>query len=176
MELQKYVHASDETARRHLIDAGIISSVLQATTTSRDDVITLTVDCILPILGPAITQNNGGASVFPLLSHEDPRLRAAAVASLRNGIDSRHGDIEKMARAGVIPYLHSLIDSDDVVRDLWCYILPKAAPHISTRVEVDLLFERLRYDPSSSGCVSKLISGLGTPGKSYERLRQKRSP
>lgn len=175
MELQKYVHASDETARRRLIDAGIISSVLQATTTSRDDVITLTVDCILPILGPAITQNNGGASVFPLLSHEDPRLRAAAVASLRNGIDSRHGDIEKMARAGVIPYLHSLIDSDDVVRDLWCYILPKAAPHISTRVEVDLLFERLRYDPSSSGCVSKLISGLGTPGKSYERLRQKRS-
>jgi hypothetical protein len=144
-ELQKYIQISDEAARRRLVDADILSALLQACASSRDDIIVFAVDCVLPILGPAISQINGGASVFPLLTHEEPRLRTAAAMSLRNGIDSRHGDVEKMTRAGVISDLYSLLGADNVVRDLWCYILPKAAPYLSTRDEVDILFEGLRY-------------------------------
>ena len=89
--------------------------------------------------------NNGGSTLFPLLTNEDSRIRAAAIQALKNAEDSRHGNIEKMAKVGIVETLHPLTATDDAFRDLWCRILPKVAPLLANRAEVDILFEDLKY-------------------------------
>jgi hypothetical protein len=144
--LRTFILASDETTRGRIVDADILAAILHADTHGKDDLILFTADCVLPVLGPSFSQSDGGSSIIPLLEHRDPRIRAAAAVALRNGVDSRHGNVENMAKAGIISKLHSAMDEDDVIRDLWCHLLPKAAPFFSVRAEIDILFESL-------GCV-----------------------
>jgi hypothetical protein len=101
--------------------------------------------CVLPILGPSFTQSNGGSTLFPLLTNEDSRIRTAAIQALKNAVDSRHGNVEKMAKAGIVEILHPLTATDEAIRDLCCRILPKIAPLLTKRTEVDILFENLKY-------------------------------
>ena len=101
--------------------------------------------CVLPILGPSFTQNNGGSTLFPLLTSEDSRIRAGAIQALKNAMDSRHGNVENMAKVGIVETLYPMMATDDAIRDLWCRILPKVALFLTSRTEVDILFENLKY-------------------------------
>lgn len=143
-KIQAYIQGSDEATRRRVVDAGILQAVLQASTSTRDDLVNFTSTCVLPMLGPALSENNGGVTVFPLLTHKESRIRAAAVQALRNGADSRHGNMEKITKACIIRNLHPLTKKDDAVLELWCHILPKAAPFLSNRDEIDILFDSLK--------------------------------
>ena len=148
VELRDYIQGSDETARRSLVDAGILPELLLAHTRSnqiKDDLLSFMTTCVLPILGPSFTQNNGGSTLFPLLTNEDSRIRTAAIQALKNAVDSRHGSVENMAKAGIVETLHPLTATDDAIRDLWCRTLPKVAPLLTKRTEVDILFENLKY-------------------------------
>ena len=142
-KLQAYIQGSDEAARKRVVDAGILQAVLQASTSTRDDLVIFTSTCVLPILGPALSQNNGGVTVFPLLTHKESRIRTAALQALKNGADSRHGNMENITKACIVRNLHPLTKKDDAVLDLWCHILPKAAPFLSNRDEIDILFDSL---------------------------------
>jgi hypothetical protein len=144
-ELQSFIQASDETARRRTVDAGILPAILQAGLRGKDDLIVFTADCVLPVLGPSFSHNDGGTSIVPLLDHNEPRIRTAAAMALRGVVDSRHGNVENMVKTGMISKLHAAMDGDDNVRDLWCHLLPKAAPFLSVRAEIDILFTSLRY-------------------------------
>jgi hypothetical protein len=144
-ELYTLIQASDETARRRIVDADILPAILRADTHGKDDLALFTADCVLPVLGPSFSQNDGGSSVLPLLDHKDPRIRAAAAVALRSGIDSLHGSVENMAKICMISKLHAKMNEDDVIRNLWCHLLPRAAPFLSIRAEIDILFESLRY-------------------------------
>lgn len=143
-QLRAYIHESDETARRRLVDARILPAILQAYTPAKDDLLDFMSNCLLPMLGPSFTQDNGGATLFPLLNHDERRLRASAIQALKSAIDSRYGNMENMAKAFVVGALHPLTVSDDVICDLWCRILPKAAPYLANRAEIDILFESLK--------------------------------
>ena len=148
VELRDHIQGSDETARRSLVDAGILPAILLAYTRSnqtKDDLLSFMTTCVLPILGPSFTQNNGGSTLFPLLTNEDSRIRTAATQALKNAVDSRHGSVENMSKAGIVETLHPLTVTDDAIRDLWCRILPKVAPLLTNRTEVDILFEDLKY-------------------------------
>ena len=148
IELRDHIQGSDETARRSLVDAGILPAILLAYTRSnqtKDDLLSFMTTCVLPILGPSFTQNNGGSTLFPLLTNEDSRIRTAAIQALKNAVDSRHGSVENMAKAGIVETLHPLTATDDAIRDLWCRTLPKVAPLLTKRTEVDILFENLKY-------------------------------
>ena len=140
-ELQNHIQRSDEAARRQIVDAGILPEILQAYTPAKDDLVDFLTTCVLPVLGPAFTQNNGGSSLFPLLTDGEPRIRAAAIQALENAVDSH---VNNMADAGVIEVLHPLMVIDEVIRDMWCHILPKVAPFLSNRVEIDILFDSLK--------------------------------
>jgi len=142
-ELRSFIQASDETARRRIVDADILPAILHADIHGKDDLIAFTADCVLPILGPSFSQNDGGTSIVPLLDHNEPRIRAAAAMALRGGVDSRYGNVENMVKTGIISKLYSAMDGDDSVRDLWCHLLPKAAPFLSVRAEIDILFVSL---------------------------------
>jgi hypothetical protein len=144
-ELRTLIQASDETARRRIVDADILPAILQADPRGKDDLILFTADCVLPLLGPSFSQNDGGSSVIPLLSHKEPRIRSAAAIAIKSGIDSRHGNAKNMAKTGIIEQLYSAVDEDDVIRDLWCHLLPKVAPFLSVRAEIDIIFECLGY-------------------------------
>ena len=144
-ELQSFIEASDETARRRIVDAGILPAILQVGLRGKDDLIAFTADCVLPTLGPSFSQHDGGTSIVSLLDHHEPRIRAAAVMGLRTVVESRHGNVENMVKNGMISKLHSAIDGDDNVRDLWCRLLPKAAPFLSVRAEIDILLTSLGY-------------------------------
>ena len=144
-ELRAHIQGSDEAARRRLVDAGILSAILQAYDASKDaNLLSFVSTCVLPMLGPSFTQINGGSTLFPLLTHGDPRIRNAAIQALRNAIDSRHGNIENMAKHCVVEILHPLTVTDDAVRDLWCRILPITAPFLANRAEIDILFVSLK--------------------------------
>ena len=52
--------------------------------------------------------------------------------------------MEKMAKASIVLTLHPLTASNDIIRDLWCRILPKAAPYLENRAEIDVLFDSLK--------------------------------
>ncbi|RDB26380.1 hypothetical protein Hypma_006519 [Hypsizygus marmoreus] len=143
VELRAHIQGSDEAERRRLVDAGILQAILQESNVTKNDLVTFLSSCVLPMLGPAFSQNNGGATIFPLLVHSEPRIRAAAISSLGNGVDSRHGSVKNMTDAGVVGQLHPLTKIDDAIRDLWCHVLPKAAPFLTIRPEVDILFENL---------------------------------
>ena len=148
VELRDHIQGSDETARRSLVDAGILPAILLAHTRSnqsKDDLVFFMTTCVLPILGPSFTQNNGGSTLFPLLTNEDSRIRTAAIQALKNAVDSRHGNVENMAKAGIVETLHPLTATDDAIRDLWCRILPNVAPSLTNRTEIDILFEDLKY-------------------------------
>jgi hypothetical protein len=142
-ELQAYIQESDEAGRRRLVDARILPEILLAYTPTKDDLLDFMSSCLLPMLGPSFTQDNGGASLFPLLTHDEHRFRVATIQALRNAIDSRYGNKENMAKAFVIGTLHPLT-SDDRICDLWCRILPRVAPYIANRTEIDILFESLK--------------------------------
>lgn len=142
-QLRIYIQESDETARRRLVDARVLPAILQAYTPVKDDLLDFMSNCLLPMLGPSFTQDDGGATLFPLLSHDEHRLRVSAIQALKNAIDSRYGNMESMSKAFVVGTLHPLTISDDVIRDLWCRILPKAAPYLTNRAEIDILFESL---------------------------------
>ena len=144
-ELRSFIQASDETVRRRIVDAGILPAILHADLRGKDDLIAFTAGCVLPILGPSFSQNDGGTSIVPLLDHNEPRIRAAAAMALRGGVDSRYGNVENMVKTGIISKLHSTMDGDDNIRDLWCHLLPKAAPFLSVRAEIDILFTSLGY-------------------------------
>ena len=144
-ELRSFVQASDETARRRIVDAHILPAILHAGFHGKDDLVAFTTECVLPILGPSFSQNDGGSSIIPLLDHNDPRIRAAAAVALRGVVDSRYGNVENMVKTGMISKLHSAMDGDDNVRDLWCHLLPRAAPFLSVRAEIDILFTSLGY-------------------------------
>jgi hypothetical protein len=145
VELRDHILGSDETARRSLVDAGILSVILSANSNQvKDDLLSFLTTC-LPILGPSFTQSNGGSTLFPLLASRDSRIRTAATRALRNAVDSRHGNIENMAKAGIVETLHLLTATSEAIRDLWCRILPKVAPLLTNRTEVDILFENLKY-------------------------------
>lgn len=143
-ELQAYIQESDETGRRGLVDARILPAILQAYTSAKDDLLDFMSNCLLPMLGPSFTQDNGGTALFPLLTHDEHRLRVAAIQALRNAIDSRYGNMENMAKAVVVGTLHPLTTSDDLICDLWCRILPRVAPYLTNRAEIDILFESLK--------------------------------
>ena len=143
-ELRSHIQSSDEAARQRLVEAGIFPAMLQAYTPTKDDLLTFLTTCVLPLLGPAFTQNDGGSTLFPLLMHGEPRIRAAAIQALKNAIHSRHGNVENMAKACAVETLHPLTLKDEAVRDLWCRILPQAAHHLENRVEIDILFESLK--------------------------------
>ena len=143
-ELQNHIQRSDEVPRRRIVDTGILSEILQAYTPAKDDLVGFLTTCVLPVLGPAFTQNNGGSSLFPLLTDGEPRIRAAAIQALKNAVDSRNGNVKNMANAGVVEIFHSLMVTDEAIRDLWCRMLPKVAPFLSNRVEIDILFESLK--------------------------------
>jgi hypothetical protein len=148
VELRDHIQGSDETARRALVDAGILQAILEAHTRSnqtKDDLLSFMTTCVLPTLGPSFTQNNGGSTLFPLLTNEDSRIRTAAIQALKNAVDSRHGNVENMAKARIVETLHPLTSTDDAIRDLWCRVLPKVAPLLTNRTEVDILFENLKY-------------------------------
>lgn len=142
-ELRTFIQTSDEAARRRMVDADILPAILQADTNGKEDLILFTADCVLPVLGPSFSQNDGGSSVLPLIQHKEPRIRAAAATAIRSGVDSRHGNVENVAKTGIILKLHSMMDDNDVVRELWCHLLPKAAPFLSVRAEIDIIFESL---------------------------------
>jgi hypothetical protein len=144
-ELRTHIQASDETARRRIVDANILSAALQADT-HKEDLILFAVDCILPVLGPSFSQSDGGSSVMALLDCRDPRIRTAAATALRSGVDSRYGSVENVTKTGIISKLHLMMDDDDdIFRDLWCHVLPRAAPFLSVQAEIEFVFERLRY-------------------------------
>ena len=148
VELRDHIQGSDETDRRSLVDAGILPAILLAYTRSnqtKDDLLSFLTTCVLPTLGPSFTQNNGGSTLFPLLTNEDSRIRTAATQALKNAVDSRHGSVENMAKAGIVETLHPLTATDEAIRDLWCRLLPKVAPLLTNRTEVDILFENLKY-------------------------------
>ena len=102
-ELCDYIQESDETARRSLVDAGILSAILPAHSSNqtKDDLLSFMTTC-LPILGPSFTQSNGGSTLFPLLTNQDSRIRIAATQALKNAVNSRHGNVENMAKAGIV--------------------------------------------------------------------------
>ena len=146
VELRDHIQGSDETARRSLVDAGILPVILPARgNQTKDDLLSFMTTCVLPILGPSFTQSNGGSTLFPLLTYEDSRIRSAAIQGLKNAVDSRHGNVENMAKAGIVETIYPLTATDEAIRDLWCRILPKVAPLLSNRMEVDILFENLKY-------------------------------
>lgn len=124
-ELRSYIQGSDEAARRRLVDAGILPAILQAYTPTKDDLVIFMSTCVLPVLGPSFTQNDGGLTLFPLLEHGDPRIHTAAIQALKNAIDSHHGNMENMAKACVVETLHLWMVTDDAVRDLWCHSSPR---------------------------------------------------
>jgi hypothetical protein len=140
-KLQYHIQSSGAAARQGLVDAGILDASLQAAKT--DDMILFISDCILPILGPFFTQNDGGASVISLLRHDDPRLLAAAANAIRHGVESHYGNLNNIANAMIISHLHPTIE-DDTIRDLWCYVVPKVAPYLSNQKEINLLVSSLR--------------------------------
>ena len=141
-ELHGHIQRSDESARRRIVDAGILPAILDAYTPARDDLVSFLSTSVLPVLGPAFTQKDGGSSLFRLLTYEELRVRAAAIQALKNAIDSRHGNMSNLATACVIETLHPLI-TDEAIRDLWCRILPNIAPLLTNRAEIDILFECL---------------------------------
>ena len=144
VKLRDHIQGSDETARRRLVDADILTAILPANGKIKDDLLSFMTTC-LPILGPSFTQSNGGSTLFPLLTNEDFRIRTAAIHALKNAVDSRHGNVEKMAKAGIIETLHPLTASNEAIRDLWCRILPKVAAYLTNRTEIDVLFDNLKY-------------------------------
>jgi hypothetical protein len=143
-KLQYHIQQSGATVLQSLVDAGILHASLQACKYAMDDLVSFIADCILPILGPFFTQNDGGASVVPLLKHGESRMRAAAATAIRNGVESRHGSLQNIADARIITNLHSTME-DDAIRDLWCYVLPKTAAFLSNQSEINLLVDGLRY-------------------------------
>jgi len=144
-ELWSFIQASDETARRRIVDAEVLPAILHAGLRGKDDLIAFTADCVLPVLGPSFSQHDGGTSIVPLLDHNEPRIRTAAAMALRGVVDSRYGNVENMVKTEMISKLHAAMDGDDNVRDLWCHLLPKAAPFLSVRAEIDILFTSLGY-------------------------------
>jgi hypothetical protein len=144
-ELRSFIQASDETARRRIVDADILPAILQADLHGKTDLISFTADCVLPILGPSFSQNDGGISIVPLLDYNEPRIRVAAAMALRGGVDSRYGNVENIVRTGIISKLYPAMDGVVIVRDLWCHLISKAAPFLTDRAEIDLLFVSLRY-------------------------------
>ncbi|KAG6832805.1 hypothetical protein H0H92_009424 [Tricholoma furcatifolium] len=144
-QLQIYIEGSDEMARRRVVDAGILQALLQAySSNTKDDILTFLVNCVLPKLGPSFTMHNGGATLFPLLQHSNSRLRTATVQALRNAIDSRHGSLDNLAKASSVATLFPFVATDDTIRDLWCRMVPRLAPFLIHRAEIDILFECLR--------------------------------
>jgi hypothetical protein len=144
-ELRSFILASDETVRMRIVDADILPAILHADLHGKDDLILFTVECVLPVLGPSFSRKDGGVSIISLLEHDERRICAAAVTALRSGIDSRYGNVENMVKAEIILKLHSMMDGDNTVKDLWCHLLPKAAPFLTVRAEIDILFESLGY-------------------------------
>lgn len=144
-ELSHHIQASEEAIRGRIVDGNILSVILHAATSDKDDLISFATNCVLPILGPSFSRNSGAKSLFPLLRHEEPRIRTAAVAAFRSAVDSRHGSVQNIANSGIVSALHALIDGDEKLRDLWCYVTPKAAPFLSVRAEIDILFGGLMY-------------------------------
>ena len=146
VELRDYIQGSDEKARRFLVDAGILPAILPTESNQiKDDLLSFMTTCVLPILGPSFTQSNGGSTLFPLLTNEDSRIRTAGIQALKNAVDSRHGNVGNMVKAGIVETLHPLTATNEAVQDLWCRILPKVAPLLTNRTEVDILFENLKY-------------------------------
>jgi hypothetical protein len=144
-ELWSFIQASDETVRRRIVDADILSAILRADSHDKDDLILFISDCVLPLLGPTFNQDVAGSTVIPLLDHKEPRISTAAAAAFGSIVDSQHDNVELLTRTGTISNLQPTMDGEDVVRHLWCHLLPKAAPFLSAQAEVDILFESLGY-------------------------------
>ena len=144
VQLRTHIQTSDETARGRLVHAKVLTATLRAYTPAKDDLLEFLSNCLLPLLGPSFTQDDGGATLFPLLEHSEPRLRISAIQALKNAIDSRSGNMENMAKASVVRILHPLTAANDDIRELWCRILLKTAPYLKDRVEIDILFESLK--------------------------------
>ncbi|KDR76392.1 hypothetical protein GALMADRAFT_140093 [Galerina marginata CBS 339.88] len=140
-ELRVFIQKSDEPTRMSLVAAGLLKAALSRE--SYDDLVQLLEECVLPLLGPAFSQSDGGQCIVPLLTHNDIRLRTAALACLRNAVDSPHGSLENITKSGIVTDIHTKIRERESIRDLWCYILPKAAPFLSVRAEIDLVFDCL---------------------------------
>lgn len=142
-ELLRHMQGSDETVCKRLVDADILPSIVTSLKPLRNDLVSFTAEHVLPILGPSLSQSDGAVGLIPLLLHDESRIRAAAVVALRNAVDSPQGSIKKMVASGVVSQLHSLVNNNDAVRELWCYLLPKTAPYLSNRAEVDILLDCL---------------------------------
>ncbi|KAF8337678.1 armadillo-type protein [Amanita rubescens] len=111
-ELWSFIQASDETARRRIVDAEVLPAILHAGLRGKDDLIAFTADCVLPILGPSFSQHDGGTSIVPLLDHNEPRIRTAAAMALRGVVDSRYGNIENMVKTEMISKLHASVRAE----------------------------------------------------------------
>jgi hypothetical protein len=121
-ELRAFIQKSDEPTRIALVAAGILKAALDRE--SYDDLILLLEECILPLLGPAFSQHDGGQNIVPLLTHNNIRLRTAASTCLRNAVDSPHGNLQNMTKRGIVTDIHPKIHERESVRDIWCHILP----------------------------------------------------
>ena len=143
--LRDHIQGTDETARRFLVDAGILPAILPTQSDQFKDDLMSFMTTYLPILGPSFTQSNGGSTLFPLLTNEDSRIRSAATQALKCAVESPYGNMENMARAGIVETLHSLTETDEAIRNLWCRTLPKVAALLTIQTEVDILFENLKY-------------------------------
>ena len=142
-ELSHHIQASDETIRGHIVDANILPVIMQAAAPNKDDLISFATNCVLPVLGPSFSRSSGAKSLLPLLRDGEPRIRTAATAALRGAVDSHHGSIQNIVNSGIVSALHAMIDDDDGLRDLWCYVTPKAARFLSVRADIDVLFDCL---------------------------------
>ena len=74
VQLRTHIQTSDETARGRLVHAKVLTATLRAYTPAKDDLLEFLSNCLLPLLGPSFTQDDGGATLFPLLEHSEPRL------------------------------------------------------------------------------------------------------
>ena len=144
VKLRTHIQTSDEMSRGRLVHAKVLPGTLRAYTPAKDDLLEFLSNCLLPLLGPSFTQDDGGATLFPLLEHAEPRLRLSAIQALKNAMDSRYGNMENMAKASIVRILYPLTSANDDIRDLWCRVLPKAAPYLRNRVEIDILFDSLK--------------------------------
>jgi hypothetical protein len=148
-EFQHHIQISGEADHRKLVNAGVLSHILRICGTGKDDLISFTADCVLPVLGPSFTQSDGAASVIPLLMHDDHRIRGAAALSIRKAIESRHSNLQNIANSRILSTLHPMM-AEITIRDLWCFVLPKIAPFLRRPDEVGLLFDYLRCELSFS--------------------------
>ena len=147
-QLRLHLQTGDEGARRKILDAGLVRSVSQSAANGIHECLIFLVD-VLPVLGPAMLWHDGGALLISFLHHRDVRLRSASISSIRNGVRSRHGNLQRAGKAALISALYPMIQENSDIRDLWCSILPTFVPHFCHQRDIEILFNGVRLDATA---------------------------